>query len=200
MWRIFPGVHPREIRFPPEENGRLPRWAFLRWVDVARSGWLGDPDVVSLSDGPVIERARAVLHAFAQTRFLRTPPHWLAAHEGQPRDPAEGERPHRPALLVVALDGRRLARLPDLDLLLHRDSDESIRVLALLRRPRDRVLRHVFRVDLLQRGRHGRRDDPIERRRPDGLGRPESRESEPEADRGMGARERDRRTGPPGHR
>src|SRR5437660_251750 len=102
--------------------------------------------------------------------------------------------------LSLLLTGGRLARLPDLDLLLHCDSDESIRVLALLRRPRDRVLRHVFRVDLLQRGRHGRRDDPIERRRPDGLGRPESREPEPEADRGMGARERDRRTGPPGHR
>src|SRR5439155_8876758 len=68
---------------------RLPRWAFLRWVDVARSGWLGDPDVVSLSHGPVIERTRAVLHAFAQARFFRTPSHWLAAHEGQPRDPPE---------------------------------------------------------------------------------------------------------------
>src|SRR5205807_8873829 len=166
----------------------------------ARSGWLGDPDVVSTSDGPVIERAGAVRPALPQARFFRTPPHWLAADEGQPRDSPEGEGPHRPALPLAPPDRRGLARLPDLALLLYRDSDESIRALALLRRPRDRVLRHVLRVDLLQRGRHGRRHDPIERGRPDDLGRPESRESEPEADRGMGAGKRDCRTSPPGHR
>src|SRR5207249_890949 len=99
--------------------------AFLRWVDVPRSGWLGDPDVVSPSDRRVIERAGSVLHAVAQARLLRTLADRLAAHEGQPRDLAQGERAHRPALLVVALDGGRLARLPDLDLLFHRDSDAS---------------------------------------------------------------------------
>src|SRR3989442_32178 len=153
-------------------------------------GWHGRPIayVDSHADGPL----RAVFSGTAKAWIPAAPADRVATHEGQPWRPPPGEGTH-PSAVPLAPDHRR-----GVDPLLHHDllphgALGRVRILALLRGPRGRLLRHVLRLDLFQRRGDGRRNDPAQWRRPDNLGRPEGRAGEHQAHRRVGLGDRDGR-------
>src|SRR3989475_11630478 len=167
----------------------LPEAGFRRRVQVEKAAWATDSHVGPYADGPVL----AVFSRAAKARGPPAPADRLAAHEGQPRHPSQGEGADPPPVPLAPDHRCRLDRVLHHNLLPH-GSLGRVRILAVLCRTRDRLLRHVLPLDLLQCRRDGRCHDSIERRRPDDLRRPEGRKGERPAHRRVGFGNRDDRS------
>src|SRR2546428_13405787 len=65
----------------------LPEAGFRRRVQVEKAAWATDSHVGPYADGPVL----AVFSGAAKARVPPAPADRLAAHDGQPRHPSQGE-------------------------------------------------------------------------------------------------------------